>query len=259
MKVSIVGTGNVAASLVTAFILTKQEIVSIHGRDKKSRDLLCKNKTIKSCSLQAKVDEEVDVVIIAVSDDSISLVSSKLNISNPSTIICHTSGSKPISVLSSKDRSNPIGVFYPLQTIRKDAKMDFSFIPICIISNDSEALDILMQLGKSLSSNVLKLDDAGRLKAHVAAVIINNFTNHIVSSAYTYLEENEIPISIVQPLLQETVAKLLKDQPDTTQTGPAKRGDIKVIEDHLSLLKETDLHDIYNTMSNSILNKYHSK
>ena len=54
-----------------------------------------------------------------------------------------------------------------------------------------------MELGQSISSNVINLNDEDRLKAHIAAVIVNNFTNHLVSSAYDFLKNNNVRMGLV--------------------------------------------------------------
>ena len=61
--------------------------------------------------------EDADLYILAINDDSINKLSSNLPFTN--RLVCHTSGSKSINELHSKNRQ---AIFYPLQTFSKDSK-----------------------------------------------------------------------------------------------------------------------------------------
>jgi predicted short-subunit dehydrogenase-like oxidoreductase (DUF2520 family) len=58
------------------------------------------------------------------------------------------------------------------------------------------------------------------------------------------------------PLFDETVRKIKTNKPKENQTGPARRNDSKVIEQHLKELSEYE-KNIYLAMTNSIKNTYH--
>jgi predicted short-subunit dehydrogenase-like oxidoreductase (DUF2520 family) len=90
---------------------------------------------------------------------------------------------------------------------------------------------------------------------HLAAVLVNNFTNHLATIAQDYLTTAALPFNWLLPLLEETVAKL-KEQPAlTAQTGPAKRNDQTTIQRHLELLKREDIA-VYMALTSSII-KHH--
>ena len=57
------------------------------------------------------------------------------------------------------------------------------------------------------------------------------------------------------PLLNETIEKLKNNSPEEAQTGPARRGDLIVIQKHLQEL-EGNSKEICKLLSESILNIY---
>jgi hypothetical protein len=56
---------------------------------------------------------------------------------------------------------------------------------------------------------------------HVAAVFVNNFTNHLYQIGNEICDENQIPFSILHPLITETAQKIMNLPPALAQTGPA--------------------------------------
>jgi hypothetical protein len=77
---------------------------------------------------------------------------------------------------------------------------------------------------------------------------------------HDYLKKENIDFNILQPLIQNTVDKLLLGNPSEMQTGPAVRGDQETINSHLELLAQyPQLKGIYQDVSNSILEYYKSK
>jgi predicted short-subunit dehydrogenase-like oxidoreductase (DUF2520 family) len=66
---------------------------------------------------------------------------------------------------------------------------------------------------------------------------------------------------LLAPLIVETVNKSLELGPENSQTGPAARGDLEVLDAHLEFLKDDPaLHDIYKSLSQHILDQaYYEK
>lgn len=55
------------------------------------------------------------------------------------------------------------------------------------------------------------------------------------------------------PLIEETTRKIHFLTPEEAQTGPARRNDRNIIEDHLHMLEnEPELAEIYRNISRSI-------
>ncbi len=241
IKVSLVGTGAVSTQLQHIFKKTAQiEVVEILA-SREHFDISLAN-------------DIPDVYIIAVSDDAIIDVSKKIK--NSRKLIVHTSGSVPLNALPKEIRR---GVFYPLQTFSKDRKISFEQIPICIEAEHEKDLVLLNKLGHLISTQVLKISSEQRKTIHLAAVFVNNFSNHMFHLASEICTKNDVPFDILKPLIQETVAKIQLLSPLQAQTGPARRNDTQTIERHLNQLNNKTHELVYEVVTNSIKETYEKK
>ena len=92
---------------------------------------------------------------------------------------------------------------------------------------------------------------------HLAAVLVNNFTNAMYTAADGLLSD-KLDFKLLLPLIQRTTAKLDTMSPARAQTGPAKRGDKNVMKKHLLQLKtQPELQKIYKEMSRLIKKQQH--
>lgn len=226
ISVAIIGNGNVATHLHNAFL--KAEVV----------------KVIQVSSRKLENIPKTDVTIIAVSDDAIAEVSAKIN----NSFVVHTSGSFALEDLKNTTRK---GVFYMLQSFSKDKKVNFSSVPFCLEATNKDDYIVLEKLAKSIGNKIYKINSEQRKKLHVAAVFVNNFTNHLYKIGNDICQENNIPFDILQPLIDETSEKIKELSPKQAQTGPAVRNDKKTIKNHLALLDKQQ-QKIYKILTKSI-------
>lgn len=189
---------------------------------------------------------KADITILTVSDDAIAEVSSKMT----NDLVVHTSGSFAMDDLKNTTKK---GVFYMLQTFSKDKKVDFSKVPFCLEAETEEDLQLLMKLADLLGKNIYRITSAQRKILHVAAVFVNNFTNHLYKIGDDICNNNNIPFEILHPLIEETSTKIKMLPPKEAQTGPAIRKDSNTIKNHLNLLNENQ-QEIYKLITKSIQN-----
>ena len=190
--------------------------------------------------------------IIAVSDDAIESVARQLAKSGLNKqLVVHTSGAKAGLVL--KKYFTNYGVFYPLQSFSINRAANFEEIPICIDASKKRNRIVLKKIAAKIAPNVFYINDEERARLHLAAVFVNNFTNHLYRIAYDLLAEKNIPFDLVKPLLIETTNKVLSHPPKEMQTGPAIRGDISTMSSHLTqLLEHPDFASVYLLLSKVI-------
>ena len=228
ISVAIIGKGNVSHHLFKAFSKAKGiDVSQINSR-------------------KLKNIPKVDIVIIAVSDDAISEVSSNIN----DKLIVHTSGS--VSLNSLKNKGNK-GVFYPLQSFSKDKNVDFNTIPFCLEAENEKDLKLLKKLAKSIGKKVYKVNSEQRKSLHVSAVFVNNFVNHLYKIGSDICNKQNVPFEILHPLIEETASKIAKLSPEEAQTGPAKRNDLQTIQKHIEMLTK-EQQEIYQLITKSIQN-----
>ncbi|HJS01490.1 MAG TPA: DUF2520 domain-containing protein [Flavobacterium sp.] len=249
IKISIIGSGNVAQHLITTFQNLKNlnseiELIQVFSRKKEALTHLLHPDQIISDYNNL---QEVDLYIIAVSDDAIESVSNQLPFKN--RLVVHTSGSAALTVLNNNNRK---GVFYPLQTFTKGKTIDFKSIPICLEAENAPDYQLLDKIAKTLSEKVYAINSQQRKALHVAAVFVNNFTNHLYSIGNEICTENQVSFDILKPLIQETVEKIMTLSPNEAQTGPAIRNDKKTIKAHEAFLNHQNQLNLYKILTQSI-------
>jgi predicted short-subunit dehydrogenase-like oxidoreductase (DUF2520 family) len=249
-NIILVGTGNVATHLSKALLKAGIRISGVCSRDFENAHVFAKNigsqalENINECS-----KGEIDLVLVCVKDDALTEVIKKIDIDLP---VAYTSGSVEIETLPIRKK---LGVFYPLQTFSKGKPIDFSSIPILLESANAEFSKSLFELASKISNTVRYADSKDRFQLHIAAVMVNNFTNHLFDLAQIQAKENNLDFELLHPLILETVDKLKQLNPSEAQTGPAKRGDTAVIEKQLNSLQGRT-KEIYKLLSESIMEKH---
>jgi len=249
IKISIIGSGNLATQLGLALHKEGYLIAQVYSRSQKNASLLAKKLKAQAVTDLKKLSTDSVIYIIAVKDDAIEAVIKQLKLKDQ--ILVHTSGSVSMNIL--KPASKNYGVFYPLQTFSKEKHVNFKVVPVCIEANNSATATTLQYFAKSVSGNVQKVNSEQRKKIHLAAVFACNFSNHMFTIAEQLLAKEKLSLDLLKPLIEETAEKIKKTKPSKAQTGPAIRNDIKTMDVHLNLLKkEKDFKKLYELISKSI-------
>jgi predicted short-subunit dehydrogenase-like oxidoreductase (DUF2520 family) len=250
----IIGCGNVAWHLAKQLRRLKYEVLVYNHRSNPSLSrfssvLGCKTKVgLKNISTGAAF------YFVCVSDSAISKASAHINSSRADAMVLHTSGSARLKDLKNKGGNR--AVFYPLQTFSKNDVVEWKEIPLIVEVENKAMSKPLSNLAKKFSKQVHFLDQEERLKLHLAAVLVNNFTNtlYVAASGLVPGQAKEKGTDLLLPLLKQTTAKLGHLSPQAAQTGPAKRGDKGVMKKHLhALRKQKDLQKIYRQLSQLIV------
>ena len=228
ISVLLVGNGNVASHLHTAFLNADHIAVT----------------QISSRNLEHIPN--ADITIVAVSDDAIAEVSSKIK----NSFVVHTSGACEINELKNSTHK---GVFYMLQTFSKNKEVNFREVPFCLEAENTKEQKLLEELAKAIGKNIYTVNSKQRKALHVAAVFVNNFTNHLYSTGNNICKQYGVPFEILYPLIKETANKVTYLSPEKAQTGPAIRNDSKTIKNHLNLLS-IQQQQIYTILTKSIQN-----
>jgi predicted short-subunit dehydrogenase-like oxidoreductase (DUF2520 family) len=254
--VSFIGSGNLAWHLAPALDNAGYSVREVYSRNSKNAEALVNR--LYQADAKSSFDFSASashIFIIAVSDDAIEEIAQEL-ILPEDAILVHTSGSQPLGVLGYASTQN-IGVFYPLQTFSKAKKVDFSEIPIFIESENAETGKVLLNMAQAISKQVKQISSEDRKALHIAAVFASNFTNHMLTLSKEILEANKLSFDMVKPLIVETINKSLSIGPENSQTGPAKRGDMEILDRHMEFLqKDETLAEIYRIISQHIIDTH---
>jgi predicted short-subunit dehydrogenase-like oxidoreductase (DUF2520 family) len=251
----IIGAGNVAFHLGGALANAGFLPLQVVGRSVPgSRDLA----SLLNCPYTTSIEEishNASFYVVAVNDDAIAGVLQKFPLTEK--LIFHTSGSSGMKIFGNKFDS--CGVFYPLQTFSRNRSLDFSSVPVFLISPKASVINEMSQIASKITSRVVEIDEERLMWIHIAAVFACNFPNHMMTIASDILDRKDLPFRILLPLIEETFSRLAEGSPSGNQTGPAVRGDRFIIEKHLKALEDhPDYQKIYTFVSQSI-GDYHRK
>lgn len=228
MKVVIIGSGNVATVMGGKIAAAGHVILQVVGRRREAALSLGREWGAEAVTEWAAVSHDADLYIVSIADRAITELPAKLRL--PDRLVVHTAGAVPLQALAGV--SSRCGVLYPLQSLRKEIR-PFPEFPLLIDARDPEDLSGIEIFARSISRQVQRADDAYRLKCHVAAVLVNNFSNFLYTLADQFCDREHIDFGLLQPIIRETAARLERYPPRAVQTGPAIRGDAATMQRHL--------------------------
>ncbi len=258
MRIGIIGAGRVAHHLAQA-LSARYQIVQIYSRSLDKAAQLAQQVQASAIHSPEQFDATLDLVIIAVSDQSIAAVIEQVHPHLPEVLMVHTSGSTSMQLLQQVHAR--AGVFYPLQTFSLEREIDWSNTPLFIEAADEDDQAVLLQLANELSQRVYAYSSEQRLSLHLAAVFACNFSNYCYDMARQIVDVQQVDFSLLYPLMLETAQKATQADPKTMQTGPAMRGDQNILQMHQQLLADAqrpDLQAVYQLFSQQILERHQS-
>lgn len=248
MRVVFIGSGNLATRLSLEMEKVGVGVEQIYSPTAGHARALAER---LRCAWTDRLDEiagDADLYVFSLKDTALQSVVSRLQTNQGLWV--HTAGSMPMSVFEGYARR--YGVIYPLQTFSKDREVEFKRISFFLEANSLEDEGVLVDLVGRLSDNWCLLSSEKRKHIHLAAVFACNFTNHMYALAAKILDEQEVPMDVLLPLIDETAAKVHGMSPAQAQTGPAIRYDENVIDKHLAMLRNPDMRGLYEQISQSI-------
>ena len=253
-NITIIGSGNVGTEFGKKLYQAGYNIDGVFGYRIESGKNLAKETSSKFFSNKTEIPSESDLYLIALKDDL--YIETLKDINLEGKLIIHTSGSLESKALNSF--SNRWGCIYPLQSISKNRKVNWNSFKTYIEASNTKDENALIELCETLELNFSKADSNQRKKIHLAAVASNNFTYHLLSNIREFCEENKLEYQDFKNLISQSVDNSLLEKVYQLQTGPAKRKDVKLIENQIKMVKENkNLKDIYELFTQQILNKHH--
>jgi predicted short-subunit dehydrogenase-like oxidoreductase (DUF2520 family) len=250
MRIVLLGTGNLATQLGLALQMNHHKIVQVVGRTESSTIQLARLLASEPSPFTNELSQEAELYLLAISDDAIPQILPKLSLTDK--LIVHTSGSLPMELLAGCSKN--YGVIYPLQTLSKQREVDFRKVPLCIEGSSQDNLALLEDCARSLSDQVFHVDSEHRRQLHLAAVFVCNFVNHMYSIGEQLLADQQLDFNLLKPLILETAEKAVHFSPSEVQTGPAVRGNQRIMDLHAEMLERYPAwQKLYKTISSDIL------
>lgn len=246
MDIVLLGSGNLATNLSIALHQAGFHIKQVYSKTIENAKTLA---GLLNCDYTNSTDAiyNADIYLSALKDSVSADVWSRINFNDK--LVLHTSGSLDMQLL--KKHSKNYGVLYPLMTLSKQRRVNFANIPILIEANTEKNCALIVQIAKKISQQVQVVNSVQRGQMHLAAVWANNFTNHMYAIAKSITDSNDLPFSLLLPLIDETALKVHSLDPIDAQTGPAIRFDENIINKHINACSDENKL-LYKEISESI-------
>jgi predicted short-subunit dehydrogenase-like oxidoreductase (DUF2520 family) len=255
ISIVIIGAGRMAAFLLHTFRGKQIPVFGIWGRNLQHANALAEAYAVQCLEQLSDIPLSSTFCFLAISDDAIPSVSKA--IPPIDGILVHTAGAVPLEAIDSRHRR---AVMYPLQTLGGTTFPDPVKVPILLEAESQSDLALLSELATAIGDSVIVMSSARRLQLHLAAVMVNNFTNHIIELAEEFCASAQLPFSLLHPLIMQTASLAGSHPGQLRQTGPGKRGDQHTIQKHLELLDHhPELRSLYETLTQSIRQRYPSE
>ncbi len=231
-EIGIVGSGKVAQMLLRLAKQAQIPIAGIYARNfSKSQALADK---YQSRAFEQLQDLCPQLLLICISDDALPEIISKLA---PRQVAAYTAGSPSIKLFSHPQ----LGVCYPFQSISKGRDLPATEIPFMIEGKNDLVIQRISAFLNALGAQYQQCGSAQRAHYHLAGVFVNNFGNLMLLEASKILNEAQLDMSPLYPLLNETIAKAILLGAENAQTGPALRHDQNTLDRHRAQLDPAQL------------------
>lgn len=248
MKVVFIGAGNLATRLSLEMQRTGLTICQVYSHTAAHASELAERLGCDWTTSPEAIFPEADLYVFSVKDTALQPILSEMKPNRGLWV--HTAGSMPLDIF--KGTNERYGVMYPLQTFSKERAVDFRKVPFFLETVSKTDGVFLQEIAGRLSDDVRFLSSEKRRYLHLSAVFACNFVNRMYALAGGMLEKEGIPFEVLLPLIDETAAKVHAMKPGEAQTGPAVRFDENVINNHLTMLKDPDMQEIYRLVSRNI-------
>ncbi|HMF77589.1 MAG TPA: Rossmann-like and DUF2520 domain-containing protein [Bryobacteraceae bacterium] len=188
------------------------------------------------------VSGEISRVLIAVPDDVITAVATRLAARANCNVALHTSGNFGPEVLYPLSiHGTECGAIHPLQTLTGSAR-DLSALRGAgfAVSGDQEAVAWAESIAQAAGGESFKIPPEFRAFYHAAAVMASNYVTAMVDVSELLLGQagiaSETARRILHPLLRTAVENTIQYGPVAALTGPIARGDVRTVASHLNAL-----------------------
>ena len=251
--IGIVGYGRLAKHLGPALISCDFRINQWYTRNVSLHQEIADHYGVNPVADIQKINDTSDLILVMLADHVIGELAAVLSVR--SSIVCHTSGMTPMNQLPQKNR----GIFYPLNTFNGKSPTWDKQTPLLLQASNENVLNAIHDVAQQISEHVQVVSPEDLQVIHTAAVISQNFSNHLIAKAEQLLLDMNLDRHLIHPLLQSMIINLAESTARENQTGPAVRGDHTTVRRQLELLRKSpELHALYASLTESIQSDYFS-
>ncbi len=245
--VAIIGAGAVGQALGQALQAAGYTIAAVLSRRQASASALAARVAapVASAALE-DLPGHVRLVFCCVPDDVLSELAERLALVPHEwshTVVAHTSGALPAQVLAPlRARGAMLLSFHPIQSFPRQQTTS-SFVGVAIgLEGDPQAIALGREVAQALGARPVELSAEMKARYHLAAVLASNGLGALMAVAGEVLASIGLSRpeahALLLPLVQGTLHNLQQLLPEEALTGPAVRGDLFPVTQHLRALQQ---------------------
>ncbi|MDR1222175.1 MAG: DUF2520 domain-containing protein [Tannerella sp.] len=240
MKIVFIGAGHLATGLSMEMQRVGMTVNQIYSRTKEHAGTLARKLNCSWTNQLHEVTADADLYIFAVPESVLAQILPQIPLNKGLWV--HTSGCMPMQVF--EGYTNRYGVFFLVQAFSIQRKIALGGTPVFIEANNPKDLSVLQKVAIALSGNAQVISFEKRKHIHLASVFAGRFVNRLYAIAGKILQEQEIPYSVLLPLIIETAAKTEHIAPLEVQAGQGNL-DREVMEKLTSMLNNEMMKTVY--------------
>jgi len=247
MKTGIIGAGKVGTSLGRYFMFGGLSISGFFDADKQSAQDAAAFTNSESMELDELVTMS-DALFLTVPDGRITSVWDQIkDLPLAGKFICHCSGA--LSAGEAFPGITDKGAFgYSIHPLFAVSDKFHSWKELThayfTIEGDSEHLEEISDLFRSLGNQVRHIKAEDKVKYHCAAAICSNQVIALIQQGLSIMCEcgfdEDSALKALAPIITGNVAHIVKDGTVASLTGPVERCDTGTVKKHLACLTEKD-------------------
>jgi predicted short-subunit dehydrogenase-like oxidoreductase (DUF2520 family) len=247
-KIAVVGPGRLGQALAALLRQHGYPISAIVGRDLERTRVAAR---FIGAELMATTELQrcaaAEVIFITTADDDLAATARQLTNQvalRPEVLLVHCSGLHPATILHNQPtESAQILAMHPLQTFASSEQGLSSLAgSYYALEGEPAALEHGQQLVQDLGGTAFVIPAHSKALYHAAACMTANFVTTLFDCAAQVLAscnpEQQIPSTVLGPLLRTAVENTIRLGSETALTGPIVRGDTTTVAEHLIQLKQ---------------------
>lgn len=255
MKIVILGTGNVARFFLQQLSGQQAEVVQLYNHRAESAEDLSIQYNIPLVTETEAIVRDADLYLFCIKDQAIAALSAHIKLKSGQTAV-HCAGSQSLDLLQAT--GNNTALIWPLYSINKNKLPQERSVPLVVEASNDFAATRAQAFAALISEHITPVSYAQRQYLHLSAVMVNNFTNHLLAIGAAICREHNLSYDLLKPILEQTFTSAMMQDPKNLQTGPAVRNDVRTMDVHAQLLQtHPEWENLYRAISNSI-EKMHS-
>lgn len=190
--------------------------------------------------------EPAPVWMIATPDSAIAEIGKQLarcNWIRQGDVVFHLSGALSSTELSAcRAAGASVASLHPVQNFADPAVSIGQFAGTwCAVEGDSTATWLLRQAVESIGGKVIAIAPHQKTLYHAGAVMASNYLVALLDVSLDILltagVSREQGAALLTPILRATVENVLAQGVENAMTGPISRGDVEIVERHISELE----------------------